>query len=433
MFEKLVKKISEKFSQLQDSRKKSPNTTYGIKEAVLSAFSVFFMQYPSFHAHQRDGKRKKGQSNAQSLFGEHQRPSDNQIRNLLDPLNPEQLDECFWWVYEELEAAKGLEPYKGIEGSQLCALDGVTYFSSQTISCKQCKQQVHSNGTITYTHSAIAPVLVAPGVAEVISLSPELIQRQDGAEKQDCEQNAMKRWIVRNASHFAPYSLTILTDDLHCHQPLCALCRTHKLHFILVCLPDSHKTLYEEIALLEKINAVHQLVHRFWNGRFHERWSYRYVNALSIRTGEEAEQVNWCELTILNEQTGEILYRIAFATDFYLTAHNLPLVVRSGRARWKTENENHNVLKNHGYHLEHNFGHGHLYLAAFLFSLNLLSFLLHTLLHLSDSLFQRLRLELGSRRTFFDDLRTLTRYLRFDSLSHLLSFMADNLDLASSP
>jgi hypothetical protein len=28
------------------------------------------------------------------------------------------------------------------------------------------------------------------------------------------------------------------------------------------------------------------------------------------------------------------------------------------RARWKIENEHNNVLKNHGYHFEHNFGHG---------------------------------------------------------------------------
>lgn len=44
----------------------------------------------------------------------------------------------------------------------------------------------------------------------------------------------------------------------------------------------------------------------------------------------------------------------AFATNFGLTTHNIPIVA-AGRARWKIENENNNVLKkNYGYHLEHN-------------------------------------------------------------------------------
>jgi hypothetical protein len=264
-------------------------------------------------------------------------------------------------------------------------------------------------------------------------LEPEFIRPQDGAEKQDCEQNAIKRWIERNAKRFAPHSLTILTDDLHCHQPVIALCEQHKLNFILVCLPTSHLTLYQEIALLDRIDAVQRVVHTFWNGRFHEIWTYRYVNSLSIRLGDDACKVNWCELTIVHKQTGELLYRIAFATNFLLSEQRVVSVVRCGRARWKAENESHNTLKNHGYHLNHNFGHGQQFLASFLLSLNLLAFLIHTVLQLTDPLYQRVRAELGARTTFFDDIRTLTRYLLFDSWDHLLAFMAQQLELSASP
>ena len=45
----------------------------------MSAFSVFFMQSPSFLAHQRDMKLRKGRSNAESLFHLRDIPSDNQI------------------------------------------------------------------------------------------------------------------------------------------------------------------------------------------------------------------------------------------------------------------------------------------------------------------------------------------------------------------
>jgi hypothetical protein len=39
------------------------------------------------------------------------------------------------------------------------------------------------------------------------------------------------------------------------------------------------------------------------------------------------------------------------------------MVVEAGRSRWKIENENNNVLKTKGYHLEHNFGHGQQHLS----------------------------------------------------------------------
>ena len=90
--------------------------------------------------------------------------------------------------------------------------------------------------------------------------------------------------------------------------------------------------------------------------------------------------MNWCEVTIHRTDTGERIYYNTFATNFELTDESVESVVRSGRARWKVENENNNVLKNYGYNLEHNYGHGEKYLSAVLVTLNLLAFLIHTVL-----------------------------------------------------
>ena len=59
-------------------------------------------------------------------------------------------------------------------------------------------------------------------------------------------------------------------------------------------------------------------------------------------------------------------------TNHRLSADNIAAVAQAGRGRWKSENENNNVLKTKGYYLEHNCGHGQQYLSAFLLSLNLL-------------------------------------------------------------
>lgn len=114
-------------------------------------------------------------------------------------------------------------------------------------------------------------------------------------------------------------------------------------------------------------------------------------------------------------------------TQAPLTAKTVAPLVQAGRTRWKVENENNNTLKTQGYHLEHNFGHGTQHLAALLATFNLLAFLFHTLLDLLDAQYRSLRRTLVSRKTFFDDLRALTRYRCFASWAHLLTFMLQGL------
>jgi hypothetical protein len=140
--------------------------------------------------------------------------------------------------------------------------------------------------------------------------------------------------------------------------------------------------------------------------------------------------VNWCEVIIRHETKGHVLYRNAFVTNFSVTKETVESVVQAGRARWKSENESHNVLKTKGYHLEHNFGHGKHHLATFLLTLNLLAFLLHTVLHLVSPRYLLLRKELATRETFFHDIRALTRYHLFNSWDELLDFMITQLELA---
>jgi hypothetical protein len=189
------------------------NIQYAIRDAGLSAFAVFFMQAPSFLAHQRDMQRALGRNNANSLFGPHAVPSAPQIRNLLDPLAPEPLQVPYWEILAGLEAAGQLARYRSFAGNWLCALDGAAYFASSEIHCPRCSMRI-VNGQPHYAHTAITPVLVAPGEPRVITLEPEFITPQDGQEKQDCERHAAKRWLVRHAARFAGHPVTYLGDDL---------------------------------------------------------------------------------------------------------------------------------------------------------------------------------------------------------------------------
>jgi hypothetical protein len=433
-FDRLRSTLVATVTQLPDYRTR-PNTIYEVADAALAAFAVFFMQSASFLAYQRDMQRTHGHNNAQSLFGVDQVPSDPHIRNLLDPIAPEHLAGPFWRVFEQLRDGDYLTPYQGHWGQWLCALDGTQYFSSQKIHCPQCTVRI-SDERIYYSHALVAPLIVAPSEHCVIALEPEFVRPQDGAEKQDCELRAAERWLRRNAGRFAPGSVTLLGDDLYCHQPFCELVLAHHWHFAFTCKPDSHPALYQEVELLAKVGGVPELTEQHVIDGQPQIWHYRYAMRLPLRADPPPCYVNWCEVTITAANSGERLYRNAWATDHPLTTASLHAFVLAGRTRWKSENENNNVLKNYGYHLEHNFGHGEQYLALVLVMLNLLAFLFHTVLELCDEQYRRVRAELAVRRTFFNDLQALTRYLYFDSWPALIDFMFTRLELdvsATSP
>lgn len=420
-----LEQVIEKFPEHRAGK----NSQYELADAGMGAFSVFFTQSPSFLAHQRDLKLRKGRSNAEKLFALREIPSDNQIRGLLDPISPRHLSGYYQGMIRELERVGMLKEFQSFANMLLVAMDGTEYFSSKKIHCDQCSQRLLKNGDINYFHSVLTPVIVQPGKEHVISLEPEFIIPQDGHEKQDCETQAGKRWIENHGDFYTKRGVTILGDDLYSRQPFCQALKDKKLHFILVCKPDSHVNLYETVEFLNTQGVLGQKVVRNWNGRYAEIHTYRFTNRLPLRGDQSALDVNWCELTISREDSGDILYKNAFVTDFEVTDTTVEAIVRDGRARWKVENENNNVLKTKGYHIEHNFGHGSQCLASLLLSLNLLAFLLHTILDLVNEQYRVIRQALGRRRTFFQDLEALLRYFIFETWEDVFSFMFQQLEL----
>jgi len=67
----------------------------------------------------------------------------------------------------------------------------------QHIHCENCNITNHRNGTKTYSHKAILPVLVAPGNDTVSSKEPEFIILTDGHNKPDCEHEAVSLWLKK--------------------------------------------------------------------------------------------------------------------------------------------------------------------------------------------------------------------------------------------
>ena len=385
----------------------------------LSAFSLFFMQSPSFLAHQRRLEEGQGQSNCRTLFGLDRIPSDNHIRSMLDPADPDHFHPVFASVLAELEGAGGLESFRQLDGHILIALDGTEYHVSDKVHCPNCSTRKRGKDKTEYFHAMMAATIVAPDHARVVPLEPEFIVPQDGHEKQDCESRAIRRWLERHGARYARLKPIYLGDDLLSRQPICEKVRAVDGHFLFVCKPSSHATIEEYLTGID----LPVLTRKVKRGRERFEHRYRWLCEVPLRGDADAMTVNWLMIEVVNG-AGEVTYRNSFITDLPVGPENVAELAACGRARWKIENESFNVLKTNGYNLEHNFGHGKSHLSAVFVTLNLLAFAFHTVCDLTEDIWRKAMEKMGSRRRFFENLRSITNFLVFPTWDDLLATLA---------
>ena len=392
------------------------DVTYSMADIGLSAFSLFFAQSESFLSYQRGLQEGHGTSNCQTLFGMKKIPTDNHIRSMLDEVSPAELQPSFDHMLAALQKNGGLKSFQKLGGRTLIALDGTEYFCSQKLGCPHCLTRKRNNGHVESYHTMLAATIVAPGHNKAVPLMPEFISPQDGHEKQDCERVAVKRWLAAHSKRVGHLRPIYMGDALFACQPLTEEVLKTGADFLFVCKQDGHKTLYDFIkgATLDEhtITQIHP-------GKKKLTYHHRWIENVPLRDGKDALNVNWIAVTITDAK-GKKTYDGAFVTSLSVTKDNVAEIVACARARWKIENESFNVLKNNGYHLEHNFGHGKKNLAMMFAAMNLLAFAFHTVCDCFETLWQSARELKRSRVRFFEHIRTLSSYLVFPSWKILM-------------
>jgi len=426
-FDKIIYELFTTLSNLPDKRT-GGNIQFSMQDIGLTAFAVFFMQSPSFLYAQESLQKQTGRNNLKTLFRVKRIPSDNHVRAMLDPINPNVFYPVFDSVYKAFQKQGVLDQLRGFEDTQFIAMDGTQLYSSNKIKCDNCSTKKHKTGAISYHHNAVTPVIVAPHRNLAIPLRIEFLSPQDGHDKQDSEPAAAKRWLDKNGEFYNTGNVTLLGDDLYSKQPFYRKALLNNYHFIFVCKPSSHTYLYKWVDLLVQDNGVYTQKMRIKNEK--GKWEIhhlRYCNNVPLVEEDGALRVNWIEHIV--ERQGKQVYKNSFVTDHKITDSNAMGIAKGGRCRWKIENENNNTLKTKGYHLEHNFGHGKENLCSVLATLNILAFLMHTFLDFNDRAYKLIRLELRSRKKFFEHVRILTYYQTYASWEDLMKFMIQGLEI----
>jgi hypothetical protein len=417
------------------------HTIHSMRDAIFVSFSGFFLQARSLKGHINFLKKSKASKNKKSLFNIHTIPTDNQVRNILDPIPSTYFEEVQDDIIFKMQRSGVLKEFKKtiknksqlIEMGHLIGLDGIEYFRSKKIHCEQCCQVHHRDGTIDYFHRALLGGLIHPAQGLFLPLIQEFIVKQDGCEKEDCERKAAKRWLQKFREKHPYLSATILGDDAFCTQPYICDLRINRCGFILSCQPGSHKTLFDWIDGLRQVGDLAVKEKKFRDGKNWYIATYEYVNNIPLRDSEDAIDVNFVQVTIREKATGKLDGIHSFVTDFILTKENCIEIASTGRRRWKSENEGNNTLTNNGYHLKHSFGHGEQNESHNFVLLNLIAFMIHVILaYVGQEGYGALYKAMDTLYECFERIRNTFALIACQSWEQFYQVALDGLDLDTS-
>jgi hypothetical protein len=419
-FSSLRSGLTSLFRELPDWRQ-AKRVNHTIHDVVMSGFAMMYFQEPSMLQFQESLRNDEGRDNLQTLFGVETIPKDTQMRSVLDELDREQFRPAFKDFTSRLQRGKHLEQYKLSDGSYLCSIDGSEYFGSDALNCSGCLTK-QTRATLRYSHQILQGALMHPDKRQVIPLMPEEIRNSDGMAKQDCEINAGKRFITHLRHDHPKMKFTIAGDGLTSKQPMIEHIRRAQMNFILVAKPGDHKILMEWVGEQKSLGEVKSKRVTDDRGRTHV---YEWINGVPLNGNADTVEVNYFSYRLIDTKNGErkVTLKYSWVTDFEINSKKVEELTQAGRCRWKIENECFNTLKNQGYHIEHNYGHGKKNLSFNFLILTLFAFFSHQIAELTDPLYQACRKKLGSKLRLWGNIRAYLRIFVFDSMEMLFSFV----------
>ena len=380
-----AKGLLEKVRSCFDNIEEPPRDSRGLKnkipltDCLMSGLAIFGLKFPSLLQFDQAAEGEVIKHNLKTLYGIDRVPSDTYMRERLDFIDPDSLRAAFSDVFFCLQRGKVLEDYKFLDQYLLIPCDGTGLFSSKEIYCNNCCQKHHKDGSISYYHQMLAGVIVHPDYKEVLPFCPEPISKPDGSSKNDCEQNAFKRFLDYFYREHPRLKPIFTYDALIATAPPLRFIKEKSGHFIVGVKPEGNASLFEWLKGVDL--ATHHVKTK------KETLEFRFFNKIPLNDSNHDFEVNFFECTI-RDAKGKKTGFFSWITDILITKENITELSRGARARWKIENETFNTLKNQGYNFEHNYGHGNKHLCHVFGTLMFLAFLIDQIQQRCCGLFQ---------------------------------------------
>lgn len=270
------------------------------------------------------------------------------INQFLARVNPDDIQQMIQTLIRRLIRMRCFEQCRINNKYWQIVIDGTQIYSFQQRHCEHCLTRVHNRGTpsesVEYYHYVLeAKLFLSPKL--VISIATEFVENtEENISKQDCELNAFKRLAPRLKQAFKGLPICLTLDSLYACEPVFALCRENKWHYLMRFKESRLPSVTEEFAALKTLASA-QRVNVTNAGSKKE---YTFVSDISY----QKSLLNILELV---EYTEESPKRFIFITDMKVTTRNIIVLMDRGRKRWSIENQGFNCQKNQGYYVTHLF------------------------------------------------------------------------------
>ena len=414
MVDKLIKLVRNGFEAIKDKRKE--NYTYNLPSYLSLAFSMFHLKDPSLSSF-RD-KFSVRAENLDRVYGVSILPGDTAIRESIDKVNPKELQSLFKPQLDYLKT-EGVLAQRHVLGKYTAvSVDGTGHYCSGKKGCPQCMVKNHRNGKKTYYHQLLGAVAVHPKQSTVFPVACEAIVKQDGHTKNDCELNASKRIIPQIRQTLGEEeSILAIFDALYINGPHIKALADEGINYII----GSKGQTYVDVQA-EALRKQGELQSLTWQTK-NTICTVNFANGLILNGQHQDILTNYFEFSEVDKQTGESIFYSTWITDIEITLENIQELVEVARARWKIENETFNTLKNQGYHLEHNYGHGKKYLATNFAILTFLAFLVDQITQHLDKDFQAAKKVCKTFKNLWEIIRSVLYLIPTMSMNAIYRFI----------
>ena len=404
------------FHTIPDHRRE--NNSYSLVEVIKSGFAIFSLKMPSLFSFRKRSQAED--SNLQTVYGIKQIPSDNGLRKALDGIASTYLRKGFTLLFKQIEQLGIINKFRYFNRHFIVSIDGVEHFCSKKVSCPHCLEHRHRDGQTTYLHRMLSAVIVHPEQKEVFVLDNEPIIKQDGASKNDCEQNAVLRLLSQLSENYKEQPMVFVMDALFARKPgIEAIMACPNWLYVIGVKPSGHKTVFRHFQSRDERGHVKWSTHTDKEG--HHRFGY--CNDLTLNENTAHFRVNMLVYELIDSKgKGK---RFSWITNIDLDKQTVLKVMRMGRSRWKIENETFNTLKNQGYHFEHNFGHGSKYLCTNFAYLMMMAFCVDQIQQHYCQYFKKILQEVKTRAKLWESLRAVFKILPCKNMMQIFFCIAD--------
>jgi len=418
--------IAEKMALIKDYR--AANSSNSIVDVMLSGLACMYFQSDSLVEFQRNMERKEQRNNLRSLFSVRDLPTDQGMRNIIDKVDTETVFRpIFKELFSKLQRGKHLEQYQILPGKYLLNVDGTQYFSSKDVNCQKCLTRGTTKNPYN-CHQVLQGAIVKAGLRQVIPVMPEEICAQDGDQKKDCETNTFKRFLDKFRKDHDKLGIIINADALYATTPIIETIHSHNANYIFTIQSANHKTLMQNVSAADRSKVEVSSLRK-------NKLIIEWVNDIELfsSTKVSSNYFEAWELVPQKDGTQKSQYYGKWITDIEITSDNAKTILDAARARWKIENECFNSLKNHGYAIEHNYGHGSENLCYNFYNFTLLAFTMHQIHQLTDKLFQEMRSQYGRLGSMWEQILGVINFFYFSSMDVLWEFIAQKRDYKPPP